>query len=66
MPCWTGLKPAAFGEAYLDCLLHLSTSPDKQFWLSDKAFRPGHDVGTTPWSHSGLIKGIGIYWLFLA
>jgi polyhydroxyalkanoate synthase len=34
-----GASPAAFGEAYLDWLVHLSTSPGKQLELSEKAFR---------------------------
>jgi len=34
-----GASPAAFGEAYLDWLIHLSTSPGKQMELSEKAFR---------------------------
>ena len=34
-----GASPAPFGEAYLDWLIHLSTSPGKQLELSEKAFR---------------------------
>ncbi len=34
-----GASPAALGEAYLDWLVHLSTSPGKQMELSEKAFR---------------------------
>lgn len=34
-----GVSPAAMGAAYLDWLVHLSTSPGKQMELTQKAFR---------------------------